>query len=90
MSQAFIAHRIHQCDWSYSRSKVRMGPVPGLKISPESNQIHSGEVGSNTFPHPPFSLGTTARQGEPILEVFSSDPPGEGRKEGGGKRERND
>lgn len=29
--------------------KIRMGPVPGLQVTPESGQVHNGEECSDTF-----------------------------------------
>lgn len=64
--------------WAY----VRVGPVPGLEVAPESIQVDRGEVGTDTFPQPPLSLSCTgaARLAELIPEVFSSDPPGKEKK----------
>lgn len=66
-----------------------MGPVPGLEVAPESFQVDSREVSTDTFPQPPLSLSCAgaARLAELILEMFSSDPPGEEKKETEGRME---
>lgn len=54
-----------------------MGPVPGLKVTPEPFKVHGREVRSDTFSQPPLPLRCTgtARLAELVFEVFSTNPP---------------
>lgn len=56
---------------------VWVGPVPGLKVAPESFQVHRREVWSDTFSQPPLALccASAARLAELVFEVFSTHPP---------------
>lgn len=56
---------------------MRMGPVPGLEVAPESFQVHRREVSSDAFPQPPLALCCTgtAWLAELVPEMFSPNPP---------------
>ena len=66
-----------------------MGPLPGLEVTPESLQVHRGEVGSDPLPEPPFTLhrACRARSSELIAEVLPPHPPEGGRGGEWGRRE---
>lgn len=65
---------------------VWVGPVPGLEVAPEPDQVDRGEVGADPFPDPPLPLSGAgaARPAEPVDEMFPPDPPEEAQGQVGG------
>lgn len=56
---------------------VWVGPVPWLKVTPESFQVHRREVRADPFSQPPLALRCTGtvRLAELVFEVLSTHPP---------------